>query len=86
MGDLEGVFLWCSLLAGFPMQLTPVSTEKQDQRYPRPPSHASLSLLQEELTQQLETLQTRTKQTLLSALPGVTVSLQQVGMGWLRPP
>uniref|UniRef100_A0A8D0KZC0 Ribosome binding protein 1 n=1 Tax=Strix occidentalis caurina TaxID=311401 RepID=A0A8D0KZC0_STROC len=39
----------------------------------------------EELAQQLDALQTRTKQTLLSAFPGVTVSSQQVGMGFLRP-
>uniref|UniRef100_A0A8C0B7C9 Ribosome binding protein 1 n=1 Tax=Buteo japonicus TaxID=224669 RepID=A0A8C0B7C9_9AVES len=39
----------------------------------------------EELAQQLDALQTRTKQTLLSALPGVTVSSQQVGTGFLRP-
>ncbi|XP_065535661.1 ribosome-binding protein 1 isoform X1 [Lathamus discolor] len=38
----------------------------------------------EELTQQLDTLQTRTKQTLLSALPGVTVSLQQDYDTWLQ--
>lgn len=54
-------------------------------RHPRPPSHASLSLLQEELVQQLDVLQTQTKQTLLSALPEVTVSSQQVGMGFLKP-
>uniref|UniRef100_A0A672UQH3 Ribosome binding protein 1 n=1 Tax=Strigops habroptila TaxID=2489341 RepID=A0A672UQH3_STRHB len=38
----------------------------------------------EELTQQLDTLQTRTKQTLLSALPGVTMSLQQDYDTWLQ--
>ncbi|XP_061331137.1 ribosome-binding protein 1 isoform X1 [Pezoporus flaviventris] len=38
----------------------------------------------EELAQQLDTLQTRTKQTLLSALPGVTVSLQQDYDTWLQ--
>lgn len=71
-----------------PCQLALVGTEKQDweaSRCPKPPSHASLSILQEELAQQLDALQTRTKQTLLSALPGVTVSSQQVGTGFLRP-
>ncbi|XP_030801973.1 ribosome-binding protein 1 isoform X4 [Camarhynchus parvulus] len=38
----------------------------------------------EELAQQLDTLQTRTKQTLLSALPGVTVSSQQDYDMWLQ--
>ncbi|NWY92895.1 RRBP1 protein, partial [Loxia curvirostra] len=38
----------------------------------------------EELAQQLDTLQTRTKQTLLSALPGVTVSSQQDYDTWLQ--
>ncbi|NXD68947.1 RRBP1 protein, partial [Eolophus roseicapillus] len=38
----------------------------------------------EDLAQQLDTLQTRTKQTLLSALPGVTMSLQQDYDTWLQ--
>ncbi|NWW06844.1 RRBP1 protein, partial [Oreocharis arfaki] len=38
----------------------------------------------EELAQQLDALQTRTKQTLLSALPGVTVSSQQDYDTWLQ--
>ncbi|KFZ68722.1 Ribosome-binding protein 1, partial [Podiceps cristatus] len=38
----------------------------------------------EELAQQLDGLQTRTKQTLLSALPGVTVSSQQDYDMWLQ--
>ncbi|XP_054251184.1 ribosome-binding protein 1 [Indicator indicator] len=38
----------------------------------------------EELAQQLDTLQTRTKQTLLSALPGVTISSQQDYDTWLQ--
>ncbi|XP_010003292.1 PREDICTED: ribosome-binding protein 1 [Chaetura pelagica] len=38
----------------------------------------------EELAQQLDMLQTRTKQTLLSALPGVTVSSQQDYDLWLQ--
>ncbi|NWR75804.1 RRBP1 protein, partial [Centropus unirufus] len=38
----------------------------------------------EEVAQQLEVLQTRTKQTLLSALPGVTVSSQQDYDTWLQ--
>ncbi|KFV48374.1 Ribosome-binding protein 1, partial [Gavia stellata] len=38
----------------------------------------------EELAQQLDTLQTRTKQTLLSALPGVAVSSQQDYDTWLQ--
>uniref|UniRef100_A0A8C9NDV5 Ribosome binding protein 1 n=1 Tax=Serinus canaria TaxID=9135 RepID=A0A8C9NDV5_SERCA len=38
----------------------------------------------EELAQQLDVLQTRTKQTLLSALPGVTVSSQQDYDTWLQ--
>ncbi|NXN61524.1 RRBP1 protein, partial [Rynchops niger] len=38
----------------------------------------------EELAQQLDMLQTRTKQTLLSALPGVTVSSQQDYDTWLQ--
>ncbi|XP_030917119.1 ribosome-binding protein 1 isoform X2 [Geospiza fortis] len=38
----------------------------------------------EELAQQLDALQTRTKQTLLSALPGVTVSSQQDYDMWLQ--
>ncbi|XP_066172503.1 ribosome-binding protein 1 isoform X2 [Sylvia atricapilla] len=38
----------------------------------------------EELAQQLDTLQTRTKQVLLSALPGVTVSSQQDYDMWLQ--
>ncbi|NXO50651.1 RRBP1 protein, partial [Aramus guarauna] len=38
----------------------------------------------EELAQQLDTLQTRTKQMLLSALPGVTVSSQQDYDTWLQ--
>ncbi|NXC72141.1 RRBP1 protein, partial [Anhinga anhinga] len=38
----------------------------------------------EELAQQLDVLQTRTKQTLLSALPGVTVSLQEDYNMWLQ--
>ncbi|KAM4903868.1 ribosome-binding protein 1 isoform 1-T1 [Sylvia borin] len=38
----------------------------------------------EELAQQLDTLQTRTKQMLLSALPGVTVSSQQDYDMWLQ--
>ncbi|XP_054146316.1 ribosome-binding protein 1 isoform X2 [Melozone crissalis] len=38
----------------------------------------------EELAQQLDALQTRTKQTLLSALPGVTVSSQQDYNTWLQ--
>ncbi|XP_064503937.1 ribosome-binding protein 1 isoform X5 [Pseudopipra pipra] len=38
----------------------------------------------EELAQQLNAFQTRTKQTLLSALPGVTVSLQQDYDTWLQ--
>ncbi|NWI93297.1 RRBP1 protein, partial [Pitta sordida] len=38
----------------------------------------------EELAQQLDTLQTRTKQTLLSALPGVTVSPQKDYDMWLQ--
>ncbi|XP_051469624.1 ribosome-binding protein 1 isoform X1 [Apus apus] len=38
----------------------------------------------EELAQQLDMLQTRTKQTLLSALPGVTVSSQQDYDMWLQ--
>ncbi|NWR47503.1 RRBP1 protein, partial [Regulus satrapa] len=38
----------------------------------------------EELAQQLDTLQTRTKQILLSALPGVTVSSQQDYDTWLQ--
>ncbi|NXP16723.1 RRBP1 protein, partial [Scytalopus superciliaris] len=38
----------------------------------------------EELAQQLDTLQTRTKQTLLSILPGVTVSSQQDYDTWLQ--
>ncbi|NXK78537.1 RRBP1 protein, partial [Amazona guildingii] len=38
----------------------------------------------EELTQQLDTLQTRTKQALLSALPSVTMSLQQDYDTWLQ--
>ncbi|NWW54799.1 RRBP1 protein, partial [Pedionomus torquatus] len=38
----------------------------------------------EELAQQLEVLQTRTKQTLLSALPGVIVSSQQDYDTWLQ--
>lgn len=37
----------------------------------------------EELAQQLDALQTRTKQTLLSALPGVTMSSQQDYDTWL---
>ncbi|XP_010113646.1 PREDICTED: ribosome-binding protein 1 [Chlamydotis macqueenii] len=38
----------------------------------------------EELAQKLDALQTRTKQTLLSALPGVTMSLQQDYDMWLQ--
>ncbi|XP_064565488.1 ribosome-binding protein 1 isoform X4 [Zonotrichia leucophrys gambelii] len=38
----------------------------------------------EELAQQLDALQTRTKQTLLSAFPGVTVSSQQDYDTWLQ--
>ncbi|NXX42532.1 RRBP1 protein, partial [Tricholaema leucomelas] len=38
----------------------------------------------EELAQQLDTLQTRTKQMLLSALPGVTLSSQQDYDTWLQ--
>ncbi|NXR08599.1 RRBP1 protein, partial [Semnornis frantzii] len=38
----------------------------------------------EELAQQLDALQTRTKQTLLSALPGVTLSSQQDYDTWLQ--
>ncbi|NXE07508.1 RRBP1 protein, partial [Lophotis ruficrista] len=38
----------------------------------------------EELAQQLDALQTRTKQTLLSALPGVTMSSQQDYDMWLQ--
>ncbi|KFO12437.1 Ribosome-binding protein 1, partial [Balearica regulorum gibbericeps] len=38
----------------------------------------------EDLAQQLDTLQTRTKQMLLSALPGVTVSSQQDYDTWLQ--
>lgn len=38
------------------------------------------------MAQQLDTLQTQTKQMLLSALPGVTVSSQQVSTGFLRLP
>ncbi|NWS70477.1 RRBP1 protein, partial [Crotophaga sulcirostris] len=38
----------------------------------------------DELAQQLDALQTRTKQTLLSALPGVTVSSQQDYDTWLQ--
>ncbi|NXG74975.1 RRBP1 protein, partial [Baryphthengus martii] len=38
----------------------------------------------EELAQQLDTLQTRTKQTLVSALPGVAVSSQQDYDTWLQ--
>ncbi|NXQ78775.1 RRBP1 protein, partial [Nyctibius grandis] len=38
----------------------------------------------EELAQQLDALQTQTKQTLLSALPGVTVSSQQDYDTWLQ--
>ncbi|XP_050829080.1 ribosome-binding protein 1 isoform X6 [Serinus canaria] len=38
----------------------------------------------EELAQQLDVFQTRTKQTLLSALPGVTVSSQQDYDTWLQ--
>ncbi|NXG45436.1 RRBP1 protein, partial [Psilopogon haemacephalus] len=38
----------------------------------------------EELAQQLDALQTRTKQTLLSALPGVTLSSQQDYDSWLQ--
>ncbi|KAM6128086.1 LOW QUALITY PROTEIN: ribosome-binding protein 1 [Pterocles gutturalis] len=45
---------------------------------------ASLSLLQEELAQQLDALRAQTKQTLLSALPGVTVSPQQDYDTWLQ--
>uniref|UniRef100_A0A8C4UP23 Ribosome binding protein 1 n=1 Tax=Falco tinnunculus TaxID=100819 RepID=A0A8C4UP23_FALTI len=39
----------------------------------------------EELAQQLDVLQTQTKETLLSVLPGVDVSSQQVGTGSLVP-
>lgn len=83
---LSGSSFLCWLVS--PCQLTLLGTVKQDWeagRHPKPPSHASLSLSQEELAQQLDALQTRTKQTLLSALPGVTVSSQQVGTGFLRP-
>lgn len=77
------------MLAGFP---SPVGTEKQDQccqagqQVPRTLIHCSLSLFQEELAQQLDALQTRTKQTLLSAFPGVTMSSQQVGQASSAPP
>ncbi|NXS62101.1 RRBP1 protein, partial [Brachypteracias leptosomus] len=40
--------------------------------------------VKEELAQQLDTLQTRTKQMLLSALPGVAVSSQQDYDAWLQ--
>uniref|UniRef100_A0A8C4UJC6 Ribosome binding protein 1 n=1 Tax=Falco tinnunculus TaxID=100819 RepID=A0A8C4UJC6_FALTI len=40
----------------------------------------------EELAQQLDVLQTQTKETLLSVLPGVDVSSQQVGTGFPSPP
>lgn len=69
------------MLADFP---NPVGTGKQDQccqpgqQVPMTSIHCSLSLFQEELAQQLDAFQTRTKQMLLSALPGVTVSSQQV--------
>uniref|UniRef100_A0A8C3KRH3 Ribosome binding protein 1 n=1 Tax=Calidris pygmaea TaxID=425635 RepID=A0A8C3KRH3_9CHAR len=97
MGELEGTFRWfsaaaVSLLACFSVPARPCRHRKAGPvlawlvgRHPTPPPHASLSLLQEELAQQLDALQTRTKQTLLSALPGVTVSSQQVSVGFLRP-
>uniref|UniRef100_A0A8C3KW26 Ribosome binding protein 1 n=1 Tax=Calidris pygmaea TaxID=425635 RepID=A0A8C3KW26_9CHAR len=96
MGELEGTFRWfsaaaVSLLACFSVPARPCRHRKAGPvlawlvgRHPTPPPHASLSLLQEELAQQLDALQTRTKQTLLSALPGVTVSSQQDYDTWLQ--
>lgn len=86
MVELEVIFCGSqhqqfSVLAGFP---SPVGTEKQDQccqpgqQVPKASIYCTLSLFQEELAQQLDALQTRTKQMLLSALPGVTLSSQQV--------
>lgn len=96
MGEVEGTFLWfsaaalfsvgCFHRAGSPLWVQKSGIGSLAVRCQRPPSHASLSLLQEELAQQLDALQTHTKQTLLSALPGVAVSSQQVGTGSLSPP
>lgn len=74
----------CSLLAGFPMPAYLCRHRKARLVLPAWPTSTRvlhpmpLFLLQEELAHQLDALQTRTKETLLSALPEVTVS-QQVG-------